>query len=167
MVDLLDIAARADVVADDDRRYRVDRAARVLIESNDQPAVVASGPPRVAVEVLLHPAITGANGAVVHAVAHVRAHKRHGRQLAIVTRKIAERPVNACRQVGEANPRVVLALVATRHASDEAHLGHGVGVTGEAESSRSELMAQVVGFGNRCGQALLVTPWVDPENSAR
>ena len=103
VVDLLDMAARADVVAEDDRRYRVNRAARVLVEGDDQPAVVACRPPGVAVEVLLHPAVTGADGAVVHAVAHVRAHKRHGRQLAIVTRKGAERPVDAGRQVSEVN----------------------------------------------------------------
>src|SRR4030095_3094703 len=32
VVDLLGIAAWADVIAEDDRRYRVNRAARVLIE---------------------------------------------------------------------------------------------------------------------------------------
>jgi hypothetical protein len=41
VVDLLGMAARVDVVAEDDRRYRVDRAARVLVEGDDQPPVVA------------------------------------------------------------------------------------------------------------------------------
>jgi hypothetical protein len=143
VVDLLGVAARANVVADDDRWYRVDCTARVLVEGDDQPAVVMCGPAGVAVEVLLHPAVTSADGAVVHAVAHVRAHKRHGRQFAIVAWEGAERPVNACWQVGEVNPRVVLALVAPRHASGEAHVGQGLGISGEAESSRSELMAQI------------------------
>src|SRR5512133_514837 len=145
VVDLLGIAARVDVVADKDRRYRVDCTARVLVEGDDQPAVVLFGPAGVAVEVLVYPAVTSSDGAVVHAVAHVRAHKRHGRQLAIVAREGAERPVDACWQVGEVNPRVLLALVAARRASGEAHFGQGLGISGEAESSRSELMAQIFG----------------------
>jgi hypothetical protein len=72
VVDLPGVRARADVVSDDDRRYWVDRAARVLIEGDNQSAVVVSGPPGVPVEVLLNPAVTGAHRAVVHAVAHVR-----------------------------------------------------------------------------------------------
>jgi hypothetical protein len=115
-----------------------------------------SGPPGVAVEVLFHPAFTGADGAVVHAVAHVRAHKRHGRQLAIVAREGAERPVDAGRQVSEVNPRVVLALVAAPRASREAHFGHGLGVAGKAESSRSELMAQIA----ELNHWVVFRPWV-------
>ena len=84
VVDPLGIAARVDVVADEDSRYRVDCTARVLVEGDDQPAVVMCGPAGVAVEVLLHPAVTSSDGAVVHAVAHVWADKRHGRQFAIV-----------------------------------------------------------------------------------
>ena len=51
-------------------------------------------------------------GAIVHAVTHVRAHERHGRQLAIVAREGCEWPVGACRQRAEVDPRIVLAHVA-------------------------------------------------------
>src|SRR4029450_6090710 len=81
--------------------------------------LLVSGPSGVAVEVLPHPAVTGADRAVVHAVAHVRATDRHCWQPAVVAREGAERPVDACRQVGEVAPRVVLAPISTRRASLE------------------------------------------------
>lgn len=75
--------------------------------------------------------------------------------------------IDACRQVGEVNPRIVLAPIATRHASCEAHLRQGLRVAGEAESRGSERWPKLSAFGNRWGHALLVRPWVDPESSAR
>jgi hypothetical protein len=114
MVEPLGVDARPHVRADDYRRNRLDCPARVLVEGDDEQAVVAGRPARVLAEVLLHPAVASPDRAVVHVVAHIRAHERHSRQLAIVAREGAERLVRASRQRAEVDPRVVLAEVPTR-----------------------------------------------------
>src|SRR4029453_2794719 len=119
VVEPLAIDTGADPRPGEYREERFDASARVLIEGDDQPTVVAWRPARVPVEMLFHPTVAGADRAIVHAMAHVRAHKRHSRQVAVVARKGAERPVGACRQRSEVDPRIVLADVATRCASPE------------------------------------------------
>ena len=108
--------------------------AGVLIEGDDEQAVVAWRPARVPAEVLFHPTVAGADRAIVHVVTHVRAHECHGRQLAIVARECAEGPVGPCWQCAEIDPRVVFAEVPTRSATAEAGSGQGLGIADEAES---------------------------------
>jgi hypothetical protein len=88
----------------------VDGAAGVLVEGHYQTAVVAFRPHCVAVEVLLHPAVTGVDLAVVHAVAHVRAHECNRGEFAVVAREGAERLIAGPRQVSEIDPRASVSL---------------------------------------------------------
>jgi hypothetical protein len=152
MVEPLATDTRAHLRADDDGEDRFDFPARVLIEGDYQQTVVAWRPPRIPVEVLFHPTVAGADRAIVHAVTHIRAHKRHGRQLGVVPREGCERPIDACRQRAEVDPWVVLAHVATRCTSAEPGLRQRLGIPNEAEARLAELMAQVVGpFENAAG----------------
>src|SRR3954453_19431321 len=60
--------------------------ADALVEGDDEPAVVGVGPSTVRLQVLPGPGVTAGDGTVVHVVAQVRDHERHGRQAGRVVR---------------------------------------------------------------------------------
>jgi len=75
MVDQLRILAGHDHLPHEDGRYAVPLAAIVLVEGDNEKAVVGGGPLDVTVQVLLQPAIALLDRAVVHVVVEVRYHE--------------------------------------------------------------------------------------------
>ena len=75
MVDQLRILAGHDHLPHKDGGYTVPLAAIVLVESDNEKAVVGGGPLHVRVQVLLQPAIALLDSAIVHVVVEVRYHE--------------------------------------------------------------------------------------------
>src|SRR3712207_9281100 len=66
---------------DEEGRDRVRGGAAVLVEGDDQQAVVRAGPLDVAAQLLLRPRVAGRHVAVVHVVAQVRRSEEHTSEL--------------------------------------------------------------------------------------
>ena len=75
MVDQLRILAGHDHLPHEDGGYAVPLAAIVLVEGDNEKAVVGGGPLHVTVQVLLQPAIALLDRAVVHVVVEVGYHE--------------------------------------------------------------------------------------------
>jgi len=75
MVDQLRILAGHDHLPHEDGGYAVPLAAIVLVECDNEKAVVGRGPLHVTVQVLLQPAIALLDRTVVHVVIEVRYHE--------------------------------------------------------------------------------------------
>jgi hypothetical protein len=75
VVDRLGILAWDDHLPYEDGGYVVNLAPIVLVKGHDEEAVVGHGPLRVAVHMLLQPAITFLNRAIVHVVVEVGYYK--------------------------------------------------------------------------------------------
>ena len=66
MVDQLRIPTWHDHLPNEDRGHAVALAAVVLVEGHDEKAVVSHGPLHIGVQVLLQPAVTLLDCAIVH-----------------------------------------------------------------------------------------------------
>ena len=75
MVDQLRIPAGHDHLPHEDGGYAVSLAAIVLVEGDNEKAVVGGGPLHVTVQMLLQPGIALLDRAVVHVVIEVRYHE--------------------------------------------------------------------------------------------
>ena len=75
MVDQLRILAGHDHLPHEDGGYAVPLAAIVLVEGDNEKAVVRRGPLHVTVQVLLQPAIALLDRAVVHVVVEIGYHE--------------------------------------------------------------------------------------------
>ena len=116
MVDQFGIHAGYDHLPNEDGGYAVALAAVVLVESHDEQAVVGDCPLNVSVQLLLQPAVTLLDRAVVHVVVEVGCRERDCRKGAVIAWEVTVRKVGGRGYVSEVDPGSVFASISTRRA---------------------------------------------------
>src|ERR1039457_5849903 len=130
--DVLRVFSRPDHLPHEDRGYLVALTAVVFVPGEDQQAVVGQCPADVPGEVFAQPGVASRHAAVVHVVAEVGDHERHGGKL----REVAawegrERLARRVRDVTEVGPRSVLTSVLACGAGGRSRGRQVLGVTGK------------------------------------
>ena len=115
----------------------------VLVEGEDEQAVVGLGPVDVRAEVRLQPGVALGDGAVVHVVVEVGDDERDRRERAEVGREAGQRLVGGGREVREVHPGAVLADVLPLLQPVKPARRQPLAVAGEAEARGAQLAAEV------------------------
>ncbi len=150
------MAARCHRLAVEHGRDAVAAERVVLVEGDDEEAVVGLGPGGVGAQVVLQPGVAGGHRAVVHVAAQVRDDEGDLRQRRVVGRELREGVRRGGGDVAEAEPGVVLAGVVPAAAGRRALAGQRLVVAGPGLARGDQLRGQVVGAAEAGGVAAVV-----------